>query len=166
MIDDLAQDLHLLQKADSVIGKIWLSAMARRFGFFAFAGLIAVFGLGMMNVAGFYGLQTYMGPVWSATIVGSVDFALVAILMLAGKNSVPGSEIKQAFDIRKVALESVQADVSDLKNTVDAFSQEVRDAKDSIVAFAHNPLDSAVQNLLVPAAISIISGLRAKKDQA
>ena len=166
MIDELARDVHVLHKADSVIGKIWLNAMARRFGFFAFAGLIAVFGLGMMNVAGFYGLQTYMSPVWSATIVGLVDFVLVAILMLAGKNSAPGSEIKQALDIRKMALESVQADVSDLKTAVDAFRQEVRDAKDSIVAFAHNPLDSAVQNLLIPAATSIISGLRSKKDQA
>ena len=166
MIDDLARDLHLLQKADSVIGRIWLNAMARRVGLFAFAGLIAVFGLAMMNVAGFYGLQTYMDPVWSATLVALVDFALFAILILAGKNSAPGSEINQALDIRKMALESVQADVSDLKNTVDAFRQEVRDAKDSIVAFAHNPLDSAVQNLLVPAAISIISGLRTKKDQA
>ena len=42
----------------------------------------------------------------------------------------------------------------------------VRDAKDSIVEFAHDPRDSAVQKLLIPAATSIIGRLRAKKDQA
>ena len=86
--------------------------------------------------------------------------------MLVGKSSTSGSEIEQAFDIRKKAIESVRADAADLKTSVDAFRQEIRDAKDSIVAFAHNPLDSALQNLLIPAATSIISGLRAKKDQA
>jgi hypothetical protein len=166
MFDDFVRDLHLLQKADSVIGKIWLDVLARRVGFYAFAGLIAVFGLAMLNVAGFYGLQEPVGPVWASVIVALADFVLAAILMLVGKKSAPGSEIEQAIDIRKMALESVQADARDLKSNVDAFRQEVRDAKDSVVAFVHNPLDSAVQNLLVPAAISIISGLHAKKDQA
>ena len=57
MIDDLVRDLHLLQKADSLIAKIWLKVIARRFSLFVFAGLIAVFGLGMTDVAGFYALQ-------------------------------------------------------------------------------------------------------------
>jgi hypothetical protein len=61
MIDNLVRDLQVLWKADALIGKIWLNVMARRFGLFAFAGLIAVFGLGMANVAGFYALQ----PSWS-----------------------------------------------------------------------------------------------------
>lgn len=56
MIDNLVRDLQVLWKADALIGKIWLNVMARRFGLFAFAGLIAVFGLGMANVAGFYAL--------------------------------------------------------------------------------------------------------------
>ena len=47
----------------------------------------------------------------------------------------------------------------------DTLGQEVRDAKDAIAGFVHNPLDAATHKLLVPAAISIIRGLRAKKDQ-
>ncbi len=54
MIDSLARDLQVLVKADSLIGKIWLNVMARRFGLFALAGLVAVFGLGMANLAGFF----------------------------------------------------------------------------------------------------------------
>ena len=40
--------------------------MCWRAGFFAFAALIAVFGLGMANVAGFYALQASVGAVLAA----------------------------------------------------------------------------------------------------
>ena len=166
MIDDFVRDLHLLQKADSLIGKIWLNVMARRFGLFVFAGLIAVFGLGMTDVAGFYALQAPVGPVWAAAIVAIANFVLAAIAILVARNSGPGSEIELALDVRKMAIEAIQADARDLKVTIDALGQEIRDAKDTIAEFVHNPLDSAMQKLLIPAAISLIKGLHSKKDQA
>jgi hypothetical protein len=166
MIDDFVRDLHHLQKADSLIGKIWLKVLAYQFGLFVFAGLIAVFGLGMTNVAGFYALQTSLGPVWAAVVIAIADFVLAAIVILVARNSAPGPEIGLAFDARKRAIEAVQADARDLKGTIDAFGQEIRDAKDTIAGFVRNPLDAAVQNLLIPAATSIIKGLHSKKDQA
>src|SRR5208283_172445 len=166
MIDDLVRDLHLLQKADSLIGKIWLKVMARRFGLFIFAGLIAVFGLGMTNVAGFYALQVSVGPIWAAVIVAIADFVLATIVMLLARNSAPGPEIELALDVRKMAIDAIQADARDLKVTIDALGQEIRDAKNAIAGFVHNPLDAATHKLLIPAAISIIRGLRSKKEQA
>ncbi len=62
MIDNLIRDLQVLRKADFLIGRIWLNVMLRRFGLFAFAGLIAMFGLGMANVAGFYALHASVSP--------------------------------------------------------------------------------------------------------
>jgi hypothetical protein len=166
MIDDFARDIHRLQKADSLIAKIWFDVMARRFGFFVFAGLIAVFGLGMINVASFYALLDSAGPVWAAVIVAIADFVLAAIIILMVRNSEPGPEIEQALDIRKMAIDAVQADARDLKANIDALGQEIRGVKDAIAGFVHDPWDSATQKLLVPAALSIIKGLRSKKDQA
>lgn len=166
MIEDLAQDLYLLQKADSLIGRIWLNVIARRFGLFVFASLIAVFGLAMTNLAGFYALQASVGPVWAAVSVAAVDFVLAAIAGLVSKSSKPGSELDLAFEVRKMAIESIQADARDLKVTIDTLGQEIRDARDSIAEFVHDPLDTAAQKLLVPAAISIIRGLRSKREQA
>jgi hypothetical protein len=165
MIDDFVRDLRLLQKADSLIGKIWLNVIARRFGLFLFAGLIAVFGLGMTNVAGFHALAP-LGPVWAAAIVAMADFVLAAIVMLVGRNAKPGPEIELAFDVRKMAIESIAADASALKVTMDAFGQELRETRDTIAAFVHNPLDAAAQKLLVPAVTSIIRGFRPSKKQA
>ena len=166
MIDDLIRDLQVLWKADSLIGKIWFNFVARRFGLFVFAGLIAVFGLGMINIAGFYALQVSVGSVWAAVIVAIADFVLAVIIMLVARNSEPGSEMELAFDVRKMAIDAIQTDARDLKVTVDALGQEIRDAKDTIAGFIHNPLDAALQNLLIPTAVSIIKGLRSKKEQA
>jgi hypothetical protein len=166
MMDDFIRDLHHLQKADSLIGKIWLKLFARQFGLFAFAGLIAALGFTMTNIAGFYGLQSPLGPLWAAVVVAISDFILAGVVVQAAINSDPGPEMALALDTRKMAIEAIQADARDIKITIDTFGQDIRDTKDAIAGFVQNPLDATVQNLLIPAATSIIKGLGSKKDQA
>lgn len=166
MIDHLVRDFQVLRKADLLIAKIWLGVLLRRFGLAAFGGLIAVFGLGMANVAGFYALQASLGPVWAAAIVAIADFIIAAIILVMAKNTQPGPEIDLAFDVRKMAVETLQNDTRDLKLTIDTLGQEIRDLKARLVGFAHNPLDVAAEKLLVPAALSIIKGMRSKKTQS
>jgi hypothetical protein len=165
MIDNIVRDLQVLGKADSLIGRIWLNVMARRFGLFALAGLVAVFGLAMANVAGFYGLQQYWGPVWAAAIAAVADLIIALIIVLLGRSIRPGPEIELAFDVRKMAVEAIQADSRDIKDTVDSLGQQIRQTKDTIAGFVQRPLDSAAEHLLVPAVLSIFRGLRSKKDQ-
>ena len=165
MIDNLVRDLQLLWKADTLIGKIWLDVVTRRTGLFVFAGLVAAFGLGMANIAGLYALQTVIGSIWAAAVVACIDFVLAIIVMLVARQAGPGREIELAFDVRNTAVASLQVDARDLKLALDTLGQEMRAAKDTIVGFAHNPLDVAAQKLLVPAAMSIIRGLRARKEQ-
>ncbi|HVO23587.1 MAG TPA: phage holin family protein [Candidatus Margulisiibacteriota bacterium] len=166
MINDLVGDLYLLRKADSLIGRIWLRFIARQFGLLVFAALIAAFGLAMISVAAFYTLQALVAPGGAATIVAIADFVLAGIVIAVARNSEPGPEIDQALDIRKKTIESLQADAHDLQVSITALGQEIRDAKDSIVGFVQDPVDAAVQKLLIPAAKSIIEGLRSKKGQA
>jgi hypothetical protein len=158
--------LYLGRPAKAPNGRLWLAAATRRLGLLAFAGLTAIFGLGMTNVAGFYALLASAGPVWAPAIVAAVDFALAVMVVLATRSMKPDPEIERAFDALRMALESIRADVSDLKGSTDAFVQDIRDAKDSIVEFGHDPLDSAVQKPLIPDATSIINGLRAKDEAA
>lgn len=164
MIDQLVSDLQLLRKADLVITKIWLNALLHRLGLIAFAGLIAVFGLGMGNVAGFYALQASLGAVWAAAIVALIDLLIAGIVLLVASKSRPGPEIDLAFELRNRALESVRKDASDLKLSIDALGQEVKDAKENIAQLVQNPLDVAAQKLLIPAVLSILKGIRSKKE--
>lgn len=166
MTDNLLRDLEVLRKADFLIARIWLAALARRLGFFAFAALIAVFALGMANVAGFYALQGPVGAVWAAGIVAAVDLVIAAIVLLIGANSRPRPEIDLALDVRKMAWDSIQADTQGLKHAVANLGQNFQDARATVAGFVQNPLDTAAQKLLIPAALSLLRGLRAKKEHA
>jgi hypothetical protein len=166
MIGSVVRDLQVLWRADTLIGKVWVDVIVRRVGLMAFAGLIAVFGLGMSNVAGLYALQPTVGPVWAAGIVAAIDFALGLIVLFFARLFVgPGREIELAFDVRKMAVEALQVDAHELKLAVDTLGQEIRSVKEALVDFAHNPLDIAAQKLLIPATLSIIRGLRSRKQE-
>ena len=164
MIDNIVRDLQVLGKADSLIGRIWLDVTARRFGLLALAGLVAVFGLGMANVAAFYGLQQYWGPVWAAAIVAVADLIISLIIVLLGTSIRPGVELDLATDVRKMAIEAIQADSQDIKGTVDSLGQQIRQTRDTVAGFAQRPLNTAAEQLLVPAVLSIVKGLRSKKE--
>lgn len=166
MSDNLVRDFQVLRRADFLIGKIWLDALARRAALFAIAVLIGAFGVGMANLAGLHALEPSVGPRWAACLVAVVDLFLAAIVMAFARSSRPGPEIELALEVRKMAIESIHADTREVKVAFDAMGQEVRDAKQAILGVMHHPLDAAAQRLLIPAALSIIRGLRGKKSEA
>ena len=166
MIDHLVRDLQLLRKADVIIAKLWLGLLLRRSGLIAFAGLIAVFGLGMANVAAFYALQASYGPVWAAAVVAAADFVIAGIVLLVAAKSGGGHELDLALDVRRMAVDSLQADARELKLSLDAVTHDLRSATAGISHLVHDPLDTAAQKLLIPAILAVLRGLRAKKDQA
>lgn len=166
MIDHLVGDLEVLRKADVLIGKIWLNVLTRRLGLFALAGLIGVFGLGMANLAGYTALQQWIGAIWSACVMAMVDFAIAAIVLAVAAKSSPGPEVDSALQLRKMALASIQEDARGLKATLTSLGDEMKNTKETMVKFMHDPLDVVTQQVLVPAVLSIVSGLRSKKDSA
>jgi len=166
MIDHVLRYLQVLRKADLLIGKIWLGVFARRLGLAVFAGLIAVFGLGMANLAVHNALQQWIGATWSAAAVAMADLAIAGVVLLIANNSRPGAEIDMAFEMLRMALDSMQENARQLKLSVDGIAGEMRNVKENIAAVVHNPLDVAAEKLLVPAALSLLKGLRSKKEHS
>ena len=66
----------------------------------------------------------------------------------------------------KPPLSSINEDARDLRLTIEAMGQEIRSVKQNVTALVHNPLDVATEKLLVPAVLSIVRGMRAKKEHA
>ncbi len=162
MFDAFVGHIQVLSRVDSLIARIWLHVMARRFALFALAGLIAVFGLGMADLAGFYQLQATLGPVWAAALVALADFIVAAVIALAARSIKPGPEIEVAMDVRRMAIKSLQDDAR-------AVEQQIRDLRHTIGGLVSSPLDAAAQKLLIPALLAIVKGVRsrrAKTDQA
>jgi hypothetical protein len=162
MLDEFIGHLQVLSKADSLIVRIWLAVMARRFALFVFAGLIAVFGLAMADIAGFFQLRESVGPVWAAAIVALADFIVAALIALYAGTARPGPELDLAMEVRGLAIKSLQADARNLEASAKAYTQQFRDARDRISGFVGNPLDTAATKLLLPAVIAIVKGLRAR----
>ena len=65
-----------------------------------------------------------------------------------------------------MAVETIQADTRDLKRAIDTVGQELNNVKADITQVVQNPLDVVAQKLLSPAAVSILRGLRSKKEHA
>jgi hypothetical protein len=164
MIDDLIHDFRLLHKADSLIARFWLRVVARRIALGLFAGLIAIFGLGMANVAGFRALEGVLGPVWAPAAVALFDFALAAIVWALSASAKPDPAIELAFDVRNMAVDALQADARELRTSLDAIGGQISGIKETVAGLVHNPLDAAAHKLLIPAALSLLRGLRAKKE--
>ncbi len=165
-MDDLMRDLQVLWKAESLVGRIWLNVLVRRLALTVFAALIAVFGLGMANVAGFLGLQTAYGPVSAAAIVAVVDLVLAAVVLALASRAKPGDELELALEVRKMALASLEADSADVRLAVEQMSRDIRQTRENIAGLVQNPLGAATERLLVPAALSLLKGLRAKSGKA
>jgi len=166
MIDDLVRDFQVLRKTDALIARIWLNLGARRFGMFVFAGLIAVFGLAMTNVAGYYTLQTKTGEVGAAAAMAVLDFLIAGVIMLVASKSRPGPELEVAYEVRKMAVDSMARDAQKIKLALDGLGRELRDVRASVTTLMNNPLDVAAQKLLIPAALSIMRNIRAKKTHS
>ena len=156
MFEDFVRHLQVFSKVESLIARIWLTLLMRRFAVFALAGLIAVFGLGMADLAAYLWLQASLGPVWAAVIVALADFVVAAILAAYGAQAGPGPEMELATELRSMALDSLQADARALE----------ADIKNVVAGFITNPLDAAAHKLLLPAVVAIIRGLRARRGKS
>jgi len=166
MFDDFIRHLQVFAKVESLIARIRLGIMARRFALFALAGLIAVFGLGMADLAAFLQLRVSLGSVWAAAIVALADFVVAAVIAIYAASAKPGPEIALAMEVRSMALKSLQDDARELEGNVRGLTQQVRDIKDSVSGFVGSPLDAAAQKLLLPAIIAIVKGLRGRYGKA
>jgi len=164
-MDELIRHLQTLSKVDSLIARIWLNVIARRFALVVFAGLIAVFGLGMADLASFYLLHASLGPIWAAAIVALADFVIAAALMFAARGVKPGPELDAAMDVRGMAIKALQENAGELEASARALAEQLRDAKDTIAGIVSNPLDAAAQKLLLPAVIAIVKGVRSRRSK-
>jgi hypothetical protein len=153
-------------ESGSLVGRIWLNALAKRLALFVFAALIAAFGLGMANVAGFMGLEAAYGAALSTAIVAVVDLVFATLVLGLASRARPGDELELAIEVRKMAIPSIRSDSADVRLAVEQMGRDIRQTRDSLAGLVQNPLGPATERLLVPAALSILNGLRAKGVKA
>ena len=114
LIAQATEDISTLIRAEMALAKDDLAQAGKRVGvgagLFGAAGVIALYGLGVLLSAAVLGLANVTDPWLAALIVAVALFVVAGVAALLGKSNV--SKVSQAPAARK---ESVQADVAAAK---------------------------------------------------
>ena len=159
MLDQLARHLRVLWRADSIIADIHLRALATRSRLVSLAGLIAVFGLVMLNVAGYLALGQVWGQTWAAVAMGLLDFSVSGLLLLATARAKPGRELELAHEVRKMALSRLEDDLSQVQ-------AELVGLRSSLTRLVKHPLDAALPALIGPLTGVVLQALKKRRERS
>ena len=164
MMDNLVRHLRILWRADSIIADTYFRLLVTRSGLISFAGLIAVFGLLMLNVAGYLALGQIWGQIWAAVVMALIDFVISFLLVAVAARSKPGRELDLALEVRGMALRGLEAEASALQAELVALRDEFRDARANLARFVKHPLDTALPALIGPLGSLVIKSLKKRHE--
>ncbi|MGA8614942.1 MAG: hypothetical protein WB760_25360 [Xanthobacteraceae bacterium] len=146
--------LRNLWRIEGTIAQARFGLTMRRAVLYALAGLIAVFGLGMLNVAAFFAFQSSLGPVWAAVAAAFGDFVVAAIMVAIALTAKPGPHLNAALEMRQSVLDGIDAEIATLQHPFAWLSRA-----------AHDSFDAALPAILIPLVTAILRGLRRKKAE-
>jgi hypothetical protein len=149
----ISRYLRILWRAEVIIAQTRLRVMIRSCALYGLSVVVAAFGLGMLNVAGFVALEPRWGLMWAAITVALGDFTLALIILAVALTTRPPSELNSALDLRQAATEGLEAELGPLQERLAWLSRLARD-----------PADAAFAGFLIPLVTAIIRALRKKDD--
>ena len=146
--------LRVLWRAERIIAETRLRVLMRRSMLYAFAGLIAVFGLAMLNVAAYFFLRGLWGPIWAALAAALGDLVIALIVVLIALAIRPGPELPAALELRDVSMQGLEAELGPLQDRFAWLSRAARD-----------PFDTVLPAIVIPLITSIMRGMRKSKPE-
>ncbi len=144
--ENVVKHLRALWRTDRIIADIRLRHLLVGLGLRAFAALIAVFGLGMLELAAYFALVQILSAIYAAVILGAVNFVIAAILFAVAAKPPAGRELELATEIHGISIEALQL--------------EARALQSEVSGMVHNPLNSVLPLLVVPLITIIMKSLK------
>jgi hypothetical protein len=138
--------LRTLWRTDRIIAEIRLRHLLIGLGLRAFAGLIAAFGLLMLELSAYFALIQIWNAILAAAILGVANFVIAAILFIIGGRSPAGRELELAADIHGSAIEALQMEAQALQSRVTGVLQ--------------HPLNNVLPTVLMPLLSIIVASLK------
>lgn len=163
-MESIVRTMRIIWRAELIIIEAKLNVATKRIGATAFAGLILVFGLGMLNVAGFFALEEGAGPVYAALGVALADFFIAILLILWVSRLTTGPELDLAREVRDAGLQELEAKAEQVQDEVEAVRDELFELKNSLVSFSKSPFDGTLTTLLTPILTMLIKSLSKGKS--
>ena len=149
-LHQLPRHVRLIIRGEVLAAQARLAFTLRRTLFWGLALLFAGLGLVFVNIGLFAFLSPLWGPVWTPTGLGLINIALALGAVVIAATLKPGPELALAEEIRNMAGEQIEADISSM----------------SLGSALSGGLDrSAASALLVPAVGAIIGALSKRRKE-
>jgi len=143
--ENVVKHLRVLWRIDRIIADIRLRHLLIGLGLRAFAALIATFGLLMLELSAYFALVQIWSAIAAAAILGTVNFAIAAVLFVVAGRPPSGRDIELANEIHGASIEALQL--------------EARALQAQVSGAVHHPLSTIVP-VLVPLIAIIVKSLR------
>jgi hypothetical protein len=143
--ENVVKHLRALWRTDRIIADIRLRHLLIGLGLRAFAALIATFGLLMLELSAYFALVQIWSAIAAAAILGTVNFAIAAVLFVVAGRPPSGRDIELANEIHGASIEALQL--------------EARALQAQVSGAVHHPLSTIVP-VLVPLIAIIVKSLR------
>jgi hypothetical protein len=143
--ENVVKHLRVLWRTDRIIADIRLRHLLIGLGLRAFAALIASFGLLMLELSAYFALVQIWSAIAAAAILGTVNFAIAAVLFVVAGRPPSGRDIELANEIHGASIEALQL--------------EARALQAQVSGAVHHPLGTIVP-VLVPLIAIIVKSLR------
>ncbi len=155
-MERFAHSLKLFWRSERLLRQNDLRLSIQKVQFNALAGLVAIFGLGMLSLAVFFALVPYWGQALAALTVAGVDLVLAAALVAYARSLKPAAEFEMVKEMRDLAL-------SDIEEEVALAEAELVALKDGVHKFIRNPIDTLLPGTIAPLLAAIVRGLGGAK---
>ena len=162
-MDNLVRNLKIVWRTEAIIAENRARLVSRQIGLMAFAGLISVFGLAMLDVSAFYELQPRIGPSLAALIVAAANFVIALVLFLYAASVKEGPEIVPAREVRDMALKELETEASAAQAEISKLRDEIKGVAEGARSFAKDPFGTLAPQLLMPLVAAAVKALRSKK---
>jgi len=127
--------LQILARAEIALARIRVQRTGFQAALFAVAALFALFGLALLNVAGYQGLAPRLGPAVAAVAVAAANVVFAVIAVVIALNARPGlANEKVAQEIRDLASDEIKKDVDEIRGEVNRIGDEIEGIRTGIAS--------------------------------
>lgn len=152
----IVRNTSIILRTQGLIAQRSLVVAHKKLALVLFAGLVALLGLLMLNVAAYQALQTPLGDPIAALIVAVVNFIIAAGLMLWAGKANADAEIYAVTEVRDMAVADLEAELDEMKDEATAIIEDLRGIR-------RDPLGAMTSSLLLPLLSAILKSLRSDK---
>jgi hypothetical protein len=118
--------LQLLARSELALTQIHTRRLSIRSAYFAFALVLFLLGLAMLNFAAFLALKESQSPAVAAFVVALANGVASVIVLLVSRKAGPSeNEERMAREIREMAYREVSQDVEEVKSRLESLANEV-----------------------------------------